>query len=384
MQKAKFILSKGKVLEQYNEVKLASDIVSYSSKTNPDVTKILEKETDCLFSIHTQGELNNIEDKSRVLFLAQAWDQETINDLIIQGIRYFVVDNEFDLDELISFLKKNKVQINLLLRVKLKENTIRTEKYFVFGMNSNIVNKRLRQLKDNKNMLKLGIHFHRKTQNMSEWNLKYEISNILEKDILNQIDIINIGGGIPSTYANTNEDVIRTVFGKINEFRLWLNEMQIKMIIEPGRFIAAPSCKLITYIKSIYENNIIVNASVYNTDMDALIVPVKLLVKGELSKDQSMCMVPVRPVSTKYIVKGSGLSKQEHNTWKVRTNHAHKSQGKPYVIKGLTPCSMDLFRYRVYLNNPLVGEQIIFLNAGAYNFSSDFCELERLETEVID
>ena len=42
--KTKFILSKSKVLEQYNKVKEIGDVVSYSSKTNQMVTKILEEE----------------------------------------------------------------------------------------------------------------------------------------------------------------------------------------------------------------------------------------------------------------------------------------------------------------------------------------------------
>ena len=113
-------------------------------------------------------------------------------------------------------------------------------------------------------------------------------------------------------------------------------------MIEPGRFIAAPSGRLVAEIVRIYDNNIIVNASVYNSDMDALIVPVKLLVKGELDK----------------------------------------KEGKPFVIKGMTPCSMDLFRYRVYLNNPKEGDEIVFLNAGAYNFSTDFCNLDKIKTII--
>jgi ornithine decarboxylase len=83
---------------------------------------------------------------------------------------------------------------------------------------------------------------------------------------------------------------------------------------------------------------------VYNSDLDALIVPVKLLVEDELDK----------------------------------------GKGKPYAVKGVTPCSMDLFRYKVYLDNPKVGDNIVFLNAGAYNFSSKFCNLDEIETEIID
>ena len=99
--------------------------------------------------------------------------------------------------------------------------------------------------------------------------------------------------------------------------------------------------KLLTNIIAVHENNIIVDASVYNSDMDAIIVPVKLLVEGELKK------------------------------------------GKPYVIKGSTPCSMDLFRYRVYLKAPKVGDTLTFLNAGAYNFTSNFCDLDTIKTEVV-
>ena len=336
MQNAEFILSKEKVLEQYKKIEQLADIVSYSSKTNPIVTQILENNTNSLFSIHTVNELQHIKDKSRVIFLAQAWNENQIQNLIKQNITNFVVDNESDLNTLLNSLKNQK--INLFLRIKLKENTLKTERYFVFGMSSNLINKKLKELKNIKN-LTLGIHFHRKTQNMSEWNLKEEFEDIIGKDDLKIIKLVNIGGGLPSEYANTNINVLPSIIKKIKEFREYLKNNNIKLVIEPGRFIAAPSCKLITTITAIHENNIIVNASVYNSDLDALIVPVKLLVENE-------------------------------------------GKGTPYVIKGSTPCSMDLFRYRVFLKNPKVGDTLTFLNAGAYNFKTDFCNLEELETVI--
>ena len=61
----------------------------------------------------------------------------------------------------------------------------------------------------------------------------------------------------------------------------FIKEKNIQLILEPGRYIAAPAGKLHTEIISIYDNNIIVNASVYNSDMDALIVPVKLLIEND-------------------------------------------------------------------------------------------------------
>jgi ornithine decarboxylase len=343
--KPKFVISKSKAIKQYNKIKKLSDIVSYSSKTNPIITKILEKNTDSMFSIHMENELKNIENKKRIIFLAQAWNKKQIINLLSKNISNFVVDNENDLNELLKVINNQNKKINLFLRIRLKEHTLKTERYFVFGMESKVINNKVKSLKNNPKIKNVGIHFHRKSQNMSEWNLLEEFKDMINKENIKLIDMVNIGGGIPSIYANTNEDAIKTIFPKLLKFKGFLNKNKIKMVIEPGRFIAAPSAILKTQIINKNKNEITINASVYNSDMDALIIPVKLLVKQELNKTDA------------YV--------------------------KPYIIKGITPCSMDLFRYRVYLKNPKKGDEIIFINAGAYNFASDFCDLKKIKTEIV-
>ncbi|MDA3837336.1 MAG: decarboxylase [Nanoarchaeota archaeon] len=343
--KPKFILSKKVVLEQYEKAESLVDIVSYSSKTNPIVTGILEDNTSSMFSIHSVHELKNIKDKSRIMFLSQGWENEEISYLIGEGVRFFVVDNVQDLETLKKYLNENKVEgITLFLRLKLKENTLRTEKHFVFGFGSDFVNDEILELKDVHGVVGVGVHFHRKTQNMAEWDLKREIENVLDRKTLEGIDYLVMGGGLPSVYANTNVKVFEGIYNKIRSFRDWLNGYGVKVINEPGRFISAPAVKLETNIKAIYEGNIIVDASVYNSDLDAVIVPVKLLVEGELEK----------------------------------------GEGEVYAVKGITPCSMDLFRYRVYLKEPKVGDKLVFLNAGAYNFTTNFCDLPMIETLIVD
>ena len=55
-----------------------------------------------------------------------------------------------------------------------------------------------------------------------------------------------------------------------------------------------------------------------------------------------------------------------------------------YTIKGFTPDSLDIFRYSVYLKKkPKVGDKVVFLNAGAYNYSSNYFNLNKVETKVI-
>ncbi len=345
---AEFILSKSRVLEQYNQVKSISDRVSYSSKTNPEVSKVLEEETDCLFSVHSERELKNLSDYGRVIYLAQGWSEEVVERLLKKGIKRFVVDNKPDLEVFKRVLREEQKEVSeeitLGLRLKLKEHSLETERYFVFGFSSEDLNREVSELNREFENLRVGVHFHRKTQNLSEWSLKREVDRAVSKETLEVIEFINTGGGLPAEYANTNKKVIDNVVDRIEKFKEWVHKEELDMIIEPGRFIAAPSVKLKTEILRIYNNNVIVDASVYNSDMDALIVPVKLLVEGEVGKEE----------------------------------------GEPYVVKGKTPCSRDLFRYRVYLKDPEEGDELVFLNAGAYNFCTDFCSLEKIPTKVVE
>lgn len=341
----KFIISKKEVLKNYKKFSAISHLVAYSSKTNPEITKILEKETNSYFCLHIKNELINVKDKKRIIFFAQSWNQKEIEELISQKINFFVIDNIPDLDELKNYLKNNpKQKIKLLLRMKLKERTIKTERYFVFGIDKKRINEELNEIFQNPQIEKIGIHFHRKTQNISEWDLIKEIQETITKENLEKIHYLDIGGGFPSEYSNTNIKVFDYIEKQIKELKKFSEKNNIELIIEPGRGIAAPSTILETEIINIYDNVVVVNASVYNSDLDALIVPVKLLIKEE--------------------------SKSE--------------KAKEYIIKGITPCSLDLYRYRAKLINPKKGNKITFLNAGAYNFSTDFCNLEKIKTKIIE
>ena len=191
---------------------------------------------------------------------------------------------------------------------------------------------------------KLGIHFHRKTQNLSEWDLKEEIQDIVKSENLKYIQIINIGGGIPCEYKNFRIN-LKDIFQKIKEFKKWLNEQKIELMMEPGRFLAAPCIELETEIKAIYKDTIILNCSVYNSSLDTFIWNIRLVAKDEILDEQKA--------------------------------------GKIYTLKGCTPDSMDIFRYRIHLPEKKVGDKIVFMNAGAYNFNANFCSLPKLKTEIV-
>jgi ornithine decarboxylase len=346
MEEAKFILSENKLLNQVSILKNLGLKISYSYKTNKEIGNLLQRISfDIDFSIHAKEEIDSIKDKFKIWFFLQAESKEEIKSLFEKGIRNFVVDNVLDLDLLLELIEEEKIQIRLSLRMKFQEHRIGTGKYFVYGMDSNKVNEIVKKLEHNSFISALGIHIHRKSQNTSEWNMKSEIVDSLSSETLRVIKFFNIGGGLPARYKSFESGNFDYVFEKIIEAKEFLKSNEIETYVEPGRFLAAPSVKLITEIIQIWGRNIIINTSLYKCALDTLLTGTKMLIEGEISDDEK--------------------------------------NANEFLIKGNSPTRDDIFRHRVKLQNPKVGDKLVFLNAGAYNYTTDFFGYNKLKTEII-
>ena len=346
MSNPKFILSKKIAKEKVKILENLGLKVSYSYKTNHEIGNVLQelcKNVD--FSIHAKEEIDMIKDKNKIWFFTQAESEEELEKILKKGVKNFVVDNEIDLKQLLEVIKKTNIKINLSLRMKFQEHRVGTGKYFVYGMSSRIINRVISEIKENKFIDKLSVHIHRKSQNTSEWDIKDELKDSLTRESLNRLDILNLGGGLPSKYKSHAAEVLPYIFSKIKETTNWLKNFEIETIIEPGRFIAASAVKLETSIIQIYGRNLIINTTIYNCALDTILTGTKMLIQDELED---------------------------------------KDDGEYYLIKGNSPTRDDIFRYRVKLKHPEVGDKIIFLNAGAYNYTTDFFGYKKLRTEIVE
>jgi len=341
--KPHFTLSKSKLLDQVKTLEDLNLKISYSYKTNRDIGKVLQEIAPQVdFSIHAKEEIEDIKEKSKISFFTQAESIEELKEILSQGIKNFVIDNTVDLERILQAIKDSETKINLSIRMKFQEHRVGTGKYFVYGLPSNKINEIIKEIKDNPLIDKLGIHLHRKSQNTSEWEIVEEVEDSLTKETLERINMINLGGGLPSTYRSSNVDVFKYIFQKLTKAQKYLAGKNIETIIEPGRFLSAPPVKLVTEIIQAYNNNLIINTTIYNCALDNSLTNTKMLVEGETES------------------------------------------GEAYLIKGNSPTRDDIFRYRVKLNNPKVGDKITFLNAGAYNYTTDFFGYKRLETKIIE
>lgn len=345
MAKARFILSKKKLLEQLNILNNLGLKISYSYKTNREIGDLLQDLADCEFSVHAREEIDSINDKSKIWFFLQAESNNDLRNILILGVRKFVVDNIVDLKNLLNVIEDEKITINLSLRMKFQEHRIGSGKYFVYGMSSREINKIVNNIGGNLHIKNLGIHIHRKSQNTSEWEIKSEIEDSLTLETLNRINFLNIGGGLPTEYRSYNSKVLVYIFERIVDAKDFLKNHGIETYIEPGRFLAAPPIRLFTEIIQIQGRNIIINTTLYNCALDTLLTGTKMLVDNELKDNED---------------------------------------GEHYLIKGNSPTRDDIFRYSVRLKNPKIGDEIIFLNAGAYNYTTDFFGYVKLETVIVE
>ncbi len=342
MNRAEFVLSKKRLREQINLLEKLKLKIIYSYKTNKEVGKLIQKEfRDIEFSIHQEEEISEIKNKKKIWFFLVAQSERKIKEILSVGVRKIVVGNEEDLKNLLEVLESSKRKIWLSLRMKFLESRIGSGKYFVYGIPSERFNYLINKLRKNPFIEKLGIHVHRKSQNTSEWEIKEELKDSLTEETLKLIDFFNLGGGLPVEYKNYSSKNLNYIFSKIKETESFLSDRKIITYIEPGRFLAAPPIKLKAKIIQIQDSNILINTSIYRCALDSLITEFKMLVEQETKS------------------------------------------GKFYLIKGNSPTRDDIFRYKVKLKNPKVGDEITFLNAGAYNYTTDFFGYNKLETKIV-
>lgn len=352
-----FLFSKDKIREQYSKIKniYPGVEVAYSIKTNPNelILKYL-KALGGNFSLCSLEEVLYLKklgfDLSQIYFLEPGLTKKNASRALKTGVRNFIADSEEEIKNILSSAKGKDIKINLLIRVKTSVNATH---YFdsntYLGVNLEKALELLKKYRKNDLVNKLGIHNHliSQNENLLWWRSNLEdiyrlIKVARENSVL--IDIVNFGGGFPVEYSNKVDlDAMVAMISRYVQI-IKRENSNINFIIEPGRILVAPSGVLVTQVELIKNGNIVfVNDSLYNSSMDSLIIKLDL------------------PCYT--------LSKN--------------TERKEYVIRGKTPCSLDIFKKRIELPKLKERDYVIFTKAGAYTFSSDFLNLKKAKVYLI-
>lgn len=273
---------------------------------------------------------------SKVLFSNPVKIPEHIKKTYNDGVRLFVFDTE---SELIK-LKKHASESKLIMRIEIENTGAEWSLEHKFGVSVNeafgLANK------CNKLKMKLeGITFHVgwNNSNTKNWkNLILKINDILNKWYKNGIKLkfVNLGGGFPAHNNNQYyelEKISRTIINGLKQIE---SLYKVKIVAEPGSFIANNTMFFVMRIYDIIyrksENWIFVDSGImqgFSWILSGLQFP--LIYPYEFKKDATL---------------------------------------KKFTITGPTNDSKDIFGKIMLPDSVKIGDYIIIYPAGAYTISS--------------
>jgi ornithine decarboxylase len=217
---------------------------------NETVISVLHKE-GCHFDIATQGEVKLLEKNSvsavKTIHTHPIKRDVDIKSTLRYGCTTFVVDNEFELEKFVRY----KERVGLLLRLSFPNPDAVVNLSKKFGLSVEDAPDFINRAEE------LGVHvkglsFHVGSQsklNQPHIDAIKKSMEVIEdsrrtRDI--PMSILDIGGGFPINYDGTGID-IEEFCGPINDVINTLPK-NIRVIAEPGRYIAGPAMTCVTSV----------------------------------------------------------------------------------------------------------------------------------------
>ena len=301
--------------------------INYSVKTNPspELLGLLVSE-DVGFSVSSTKDLEFIlkfgADPQKIIYHERALSMGKIDETY-KNCSAFVADNAGSAMNALKALQSGDL---IILRMKASCSQTAYSGDYQPGMDKDTLLEFAQKAKAKS--IKVGILHHSSSQidTTNAWSKKFK--EILDICAEFDFDVVDMGGGFPVAYANQDySQLFKTISVGIDQIKNKCSQV----IIEPGRAIAATPCMLITRVALLDGNDVILDASLYNTHIDTIIAGINL---------------PCRSLKS--------------------------GNAQIYRLLGSSLCNLDVFAKKVRLPELDKGDIVIFDNAGAYNFSSDF------------
>lgn len=274
-------------LENFQTAKHESDVL-YSVKSNPDieVLKHLFNSGIKHYDVASSAEVKLINDlfgdAVKMYFMHPVKSREAIYDAYFNyGIRDFSLDSSDELQKILD-VTNNARDLSLHVRLSIPNSHAVIDLSGKFGILPSESVGLLRKVRTV--AAKLGICFHVGSQCMEPTEYRNAIT--IAKEVTEQakvkLDVLDIGGGFPSSYPGMTPPDLRSYFDEIfdtinhsglsSECRIWC---------EPGRALVAESGSLLVRVEARKKNMLYINDGTYGGLFDAgfpgFIYPVKAI-----------------------------------------------------------------------------------------------------------
>ena len=266
-----YCYSSNTIVQKYKEfeksLKYLDKTICYAVKANPNVAilKMLAK-LGAGAEVVSEGELKRaliagIHPK-KIVFSGVGKKAEEIIFAIKKNILQINIESEDELKmiENIANRLKKKVQIGIRVNPNIDAETHKKittgRQEDKFGLNIRMVEKIFKKYKYNQNLDVVGLSVHIGSQIMSInpfkktfLKLKKFINKINNKEKI--IKVLDLGGGIGINYKNEKAIVIKDYVKIILNL---CNDLNCKLIVEPGRMLVAESGILVTKVLFVKKN----------------------------------------------------------------------------------------------------------------------------------
>ncbi len=278
-------------LENFRTPKNKTDIL-YSVKSNPDATVLKNLFASGIkhFDVASVSEIKLINelfgDAVKMYFMHPIKSREAIHEAYFNhSIRDFSLDSFDELKKILEVTNGAK-DLGLHLRLSIPNSHAAIDLSGKFGI---LPSESISLLRKTRSSAKrLGICFHVGSQCMDP--VEYRNAIIITKEVVEQakikLDVLDVGGGFPSTYPGMTPPNLQSyfdeIFDAIHQLKL---DKNCRIWCEPGRALVAEAGSLVVRVEARKKNMLYLNDGTYGGLFDAgfpgFIYPVKAIrIKG--------------------------------------------------------------------------------------------------------
>ena len=267
----------------------------YAVKANPspDLLRILWEAGITHYDVASIGEVRLLHESlpdSVLCFMHPVKAEEAIAEAYFgHGVRTFSLDTIEELDKIVRATSSNGVaasDLNLLVRIRVSSDHAKLSLASKFGADPRDVSTLLfaaRQAAD-----ALGICFHVGSQAMTPAAFAEAMSRVREAIIeaAVTVDIVDVGGGFPSSYPGMEPPPLETFFAVIHQaFEALPISYSAELWCEPGRALCAEYASVLVRVERRRGDELYINDGAYGALFDAAHIgwryPVNLVRDGE-------------------------------------------------------------------------------------------------------
>jgi len=335
-----FVISKAKLRAQVERFRKNLPRVTpyYAVKANPHIDIVRTfAEMGIGFDVASKNEIESVFScgvtADRMIFANTTKRPGDLKYVVQKDVTLMTFDSEYELHKLAKYAPGARV----LVRIKVPNVGSTVELSIKFGVDpADAIPLLIKAYKLGLKPVGLSFHVGSQCTKVENYIEAFEMASIIMRDArLKQIpfEILDIGGGFPIKHFDWEEELFEPMAAVINKELDRLFDDSIKIIAEPGRFLAGPSSML---IMSVVGKSIRMNKHWYYLDDG---------VYGCLS----------------------GII---YDHCKYQYKALKKGQTQISTIAGPTCDSLDVISYTEDLPELEVGDIVIVENIGAYSYAT--------------